>query len=89
MPGSYPTTADSTTKKGFFSDFECAVSQLHPTSESPPSQWRTLDFLLALGLQADLVMGREFGSHGLPYILQNEAPTLQPEMQAHNCVTTA
>jgi hypothetical protein len=44
-------------------------------------------FLLALGLQADLVMGREFGSHRLPYILQSEAPTLQPEMQGRNYVT--
>ncbi len=54
-----------------------------------PRGGRTLDLLLALGLQADLIMGREFGSHRLPYILENEAPTLQPEMQGYNCVTIA
>jgi hypothetical protein len=45
--------------------------------------------VLALGLQDDLLMGREFASHRLPYMLQNEAPTLQPRMQGHNRVTTA
>ena len=42
---------------------------------------------MALGVQTDLVIGREFGSHRLPYIFQNEAPALQPEMQGRNYVT--
>ena len=68
MPGSYPTTADSTTKKGFspISIVPWASSTL--LQRALPRGGGRWIFLLALGLQADLAMGREFGSHGLPYI---------------------